>query len=47
MTILVSEEEIAAALALLYHESQFVEPAGAVGLAAVISGKIKMTGSNR
>ena len=43
--ILVSEEEIAAAvLALLYHESQLVEPAGAVGLAAVISGKIKMTG---
>lgn len=43
--VLVSEEEIAAAvLALLYHESQLVEPAGAVGLAAVISGKIKMTG---
>ncbi|MCR4342302.1 MAG: pyridoxal-phosphate dependent enzyme [Patescibacteria group bacterium] len=40
--ILVNEEEIAAAvLALLYHESQLVEPSGAVGLAAVISGKIR------
>jgi threonine dehydratase len=37
----VSEEEIyASVLALLYHESQLVEPSGAVGLAAIISGKI-------
>lgn len=41
--VLVSEEEIAAAtLALLYHESQLIEPSGAVGLAAIISGKLSM-----
>lgn len=42
-TVLVSEEEIAAAtLALLNHESQLVEPAGAVGLAALLAGKVKV-----
>lgn len=41
--VLVTEEEIAAAtLALLYHESQLVEPSGAVGLAALMSGKIDL-----
>ncbi len=43
--VLVNEEEVAAAvLALLYHESQLVEPSGATTLAAVISGKIKASG---
>jgi len=39
--ILVSEEQIAAAtLALLFHESQLVEPSGAVGLAALMGRKV-------
>jgi len=42
--VLVSEEQIAAAtLALLFHESQLVEPSGAVGLAALISRKLDTT----
>lgn len=41
--ILVDEDEIAAAtLSVLYHESQLIEPSGAVGLAALISGKLSI-----
>lgn len=42
--VLVSEEQIAAAtLALLFHESQLIEPSGAVGLAALMSRKFNDT----
>ena len=41
--ITVSEEEIAAAtLAILKHESQVIEPAGATGLAALMSQKLQV-----
>lgn len=46
--VLVSEEQIAAAtLALLFHESQLVEPSGAVGLAALMGNVIKLDSKNK
>lgn len=46
--VLVSEEQIAAAtLALLFHESQLVEPSGAVGLAALMGNIIKLDSRNK
>ena len=46
--VLVSEEQIAAAtLALLFHESQLVEPSGAVGLAALMGGAIELSSTTK
>lgn len=46
-TILVSEEEIAAAMAYAFHqENLVVEGGGAVGLAALLSGKVHDYGKN-
>jgi threonine dehydratase len=45
--VLVSEEEIAAAMAFALHEHHLVvEGAGAVGIAAVRAGKVDVNGRN-
>jgi threonine dehydratase len=46
-TILVSEDEIAAGMAHCYwHEQQIVEGAAAVGIAALLAGKVRAPGAN-
>jgi threonine dehydratase len=45
-TLLVSEEEIAVAMTALYrHDGQQVEGGGAVGVAALLAGRVRPTGS--